>query len=171
MDLLTLLKQLHTITPDPTYTSISRRAVLSVRPRRNTGVRHALKEAFHTSLVFVFASILLLFLFGGLSLFGFGERRARPLAALDPLTLRAEADAIDIQIQLTKLTYVEPTSTPTANLTTRATSPDVALTVPPNLQEEVAEVAESLGLPLPATSTVEYPTVPGIDEALEELSR
>jgi len=89
-------------------------------------------------------------------------------ALIDPAGLRAEAQAIDIQIELSNLAYHEPA----AALSNETSSPFMAMTAPraavsPDVSKEAQTEAENLGIVPPSSSTA----TTSINDALDELSR
>jgi len=106
MNLLENLKQFKNIHPDPGFSADSRRRVLGGRIR--------MQDIFRANVPMAFATLALglLFVFAGTRFFTGGQ-----VAGIDPRSLRAEAQAIDIQIQLTDLKY---SSSPNGNETTPA---------------------------------------------------
>lgn len=102
MDLFELLKQLKKIEPNADYTRWSRMVILSTRRESGEKTLEAFLTRFRLarSLVLAGAGILAIFFMWGLV--GSGPSS---LPGLDPVGLRAEAEAIDIQIKLTGLVY------------------------------------------------------------------
>jgi len=97
MNLLENLKQFKNIHPDSGFSADSRRRVLGGRIRMQDILRTNVPMAFAT------LALGLLFVFAGTRFFTGGQ-----VAGIDPRSLRAEAQAIDIQIQLTDLKYSSP---------------------------------------------------------------
>lgn len=153
--IFTLLKRLTTIEPDRYFSEASRRAVLSRAPQEPKTITFWAKYAFRLgSSVAVIAAALFLVV-GGFSL----ARRFTPLgfSSLDPAGLRAEAQAIDIQVSLTDLNYSDQVSrTAPQGESTSAFAPKVAPVKPGVSQKKNA------------TST---PTNPTVDDVLEILSK
>ena len=90
------------------------------------------------------------------------------LSVIDPATLHAEAQAIDMQIQLANLSYQE--STTTVNESTTATAPDAA--VKPKFAATML-VGSSTATSTPSTvlaSSTQTSTM-SVDEALQQLSQ
>lgn len=106
MQLHELLKQLKKIEPDPDYTRKSRLLILGNEPLpgRSPFMRFLVHNLQFGAAVAVMAVVLFL-IFGGSPLFN----AITPFkgSALDPTSLKAEAQDIDIQVQLAKLSYQE----------------------------------------------------------------
>jgi len=177
MDLYDLLKKLQTIEPNRDYTETSRRVVLSTPRVAKLSPFRILFRALESSAAVLVASMLVLIFFGGFSVLRILTPGA-PSKTFDPLTLRAEAEAIDIQIQLANLNYVEPTEGETNPLATLLAMPTTTTSVAPpetitteNIRPEVAEQAKDLGLirdNAPDEATPPEHLV-GVDEALDLL--
>ncbi|MEK7193221.1 MAG: hypothetical protein AAB652_00315 [Patescibacteria group bacterium] len=165
MELLELLKQLKKIEANKEYAAKSRRVLLNIQkeiaaPRISLG--RLLLQTLQTGSTIVLAGLLLLLIFGGFSV----GKYLTPfrLSSLNPEGLRAEADAIDIQIQLTDLNYKEtdvPLILPVISST---------VSVDPAITKEVAKQAKELGINISQTSTTPTEAVT-IEKALEELSK
>jgi len=106
MELFELLKKLNNIKPDPEYVEKSKRVIFSapqLMPESNTWGRVMI--GIRIGAVTSLAAIAIIFVSG---LFG---GKPSSVSALDPVAIRAEAQAIDIQIELTKFGYDNPTTT------------------------------------------------------------
>lgn len=157
MELLKLLKQLKNIEPDRDYALRSKSLILSAARfdapavERKTLWSLLFENRMRSAVVLGAIFLAAAGVFASSKIFA-------PLAisTLDPAALRAEAEAIDIQIQLTNLTYSEVA--PDGNETTPAVIP---------ARKEAAEKAQDIGLPTQASSSLEI----SIDQILEVLSR
>ena len=108
MDLLQLLKQLNKIEPDPEYTRRSKLAILGLPENNQKRTAWGLVwSSIRFSTGAMVTGLVIVLIFVAFSAIKFSS--PTPLAALDPITLRAEAEAIDIQIQLATLGYENPT--------------------------------------------------------------
>lgn len=112
MDLLSLLKQFQKITADAEYQERSRahvmgfaRTTISREPQRFTlfASLRILVRTLESGFAIALMGFLLVLAAGGFS----GFRKPAGIVGLDPAALRAEAEAIDIQIQLSDLNYSE----------------------------------------------------------------
>ena len=104
MNLHELLQQLKTIEADRAYTRRSRELLLNTSPeaeRRTAWVTFL--RSLEAGVAFAIAIVLFFVISGG---FFSGDLTPLQLSSLDPGSLRAEAEAIDIQIQLTDLSYI-----------------------------------------------------------------
>jgi len=156
MDLITLLKKLKEVEPDRAYTERSRQLIFDIQqaPKKSWGsfarfVFESFQYASATALVLLLVVIVL----GGITL---GNRTSR-LPGLDLTNLRAEANAIDVQIELMSLNYFEHQEffLPNHETTTIPFAPTVA----PLLEKSDGETSVS--------STTDFT----IDEVLNQLSQ
>jgi len=100
MNSLEILKKLKEIVPDRYYAERSRTQILATeRPRRLSPWR-IFAESLEAGSAMVLAGALLVLILGG-----FSGINVLNIASLNPTSLKAEADAIDMQIQLTDLSY------------------------------------------------------------------
>lgn len=101
-----ILKKLQNIEPDREYSKRSRMVILSTSineaPEWSLFAYLFTRRKIATALSL--AAIFAVFILGGL----FGGGSYSNLPGLDPISLRAEAQAIDIQIKLTSLVYENP---------------------------------------------------------------
>ncbi len=161
--MMDLLKQLKRITPDPSFSARSRIELLAQMPMRI--VRPSIWQLFGESMAsagaLALVGMLLLVAVGGFSAWNF----LTPLriTSLDPAGLTAEAEAIDIQIQLAGVGY--------ADLQAAESTPAAADAPLPERRQSIAthKLAEELGLAEPAPTTTDAHTVT-IDEALDALA-
>ena len=162
--LLEQLKKIKKIEPDRDYTQRSRHLILSSREHglRSNGLR-SIVEIFWQSMQFgttvALAGVLLILIFGGFGI----ARLISPLqlSSLDVTNLRAEAQAIDIQIQLTDVNYTEPL---TLESTQATADPHASI----SLSQEPAR--KNTGGNVPTEEGTSTQAI-GIDEALEFLAR
>lgn len=172
-DFYKLLRELKNIKADPDYTARSRvyfvagtaepafaRATAD-KPARQLSVWQILSRSFQTSSAIVLTGILMLMALGGFSAWQFFS--PVKLASLDPAGIRAEAQAIDIQIKLTDLNYAESLN--------------------PTLTQETSTVFTATGNPKPSFQPTTHPASPqtsapvssteplSIDQTLDRLSQ
>lgn len=153
MDLLETLKQFKTIKPDETFTEKSKRAVLASFPLESPGIMGIFKtQRFIFRMVETGAALALAGFFVFLITGGFSGSSISPVrfSAIDPQALRAEAQAIDAQIELASLNYSEPA-----------------------LVESTQKLAATTGKKSSVTtsSTTNVSSTVSIDQALEALSK
>ena len=165
MNLEDSLKKLKNIQPDPTYTDYSRRAVLaSAQPERLT-VRNVFSHVFEAAGSLALVGLLIFAISGGFS----GSKYLSPIqfSGIDPAALHAEAQAIDMQINLANLTYTEAAPS-TINAIIAASTTAVA---PQAAANGTAAAASSTNM-VAATSTIPASTpsssIP-VNEALQRL--
>jgi hypothetical protein len=169
MELFDLLKNIKTIQPDAAYKEHSKRAVLAETPQKRVSAWRTIATIFETGIAVALAVFFILIITSqvpGISLPGPlttkipGVSPAQ-LSVINPETLRAEAQAVDIQIQLAQLTYQESTAT-------IESTPQVANAI--IAKRPAAIVASSSA----QTGTSTNPTASSslsIDQALQELSQ
>ena len=114
MELLEILKQLKMVRPDSSFTEKSRRALLASTPFATADssmmafkTRRFVFRLIETGVALSLAGLFIVLITGGFSGSTISPVR---FAAIDPQTLRAEAQAIDAQIELASLNYSEPGS-------------------------------------------------------------
>jgi len=106
MDLFHELKKFKKIDPDPAYVRRSREMILSSIPEDPVlSPWRILVHSVQFGSAVTLAVVLLMLVLGGFSAWRFLS--PFKLSSLDPASLKAEAQAIDIQIQLTKINYEE----------------------------------------------------------------
>lgn len=160
MEVEKILKDFKNIEPRQDFSKISRATILAT-PR---SIRKTWGQILWPSLRFstgaLITGFLIVIIVGAFSLTGMNSRV--PLASLDPITLKAEAEAIDIQIQLTTLGYENPiqaineTSTPKNSSFLKSVKPtptgevkkDTTKSTPPETEPEmtIEEALETLSL-------------------------
>lgn len=153
MHLKELLKRIREIEPDATYATRSRHLIMGGGINREEPVALSPWQIFLQSLQFGSAialfAVLLILIVGGFSTWKFLSPLR--LTGLEPTSLEAEAQAVDIQIQLTDIVYSEPLGLDNKT----STSP---------YGDEVKKQAENLGIKT-------TPPKITIDEALDLLSQ
>lgn len=110
MDILNLLKQLkNEIKPDKNFMLFSKQKLMAELNNQeffvinnNQRIKTAIWQSIYS---FVFTAFVLVIIFGAFSLF---KNTIFKLNVLDPTAIKAEADAIDFQIQMSKLIYNTP---------------------------------------------------------------
>ncbi len=157
MGLHDLLKQMKEIRPDAEYARRSRHLVLSSKTDapQPVSVRQFFFQIAQMGPALALAVVLLLLIAGGVSTSNYFSPIT--LSSLDPVSLRAEADAIDIQIQLMNIGYAEPQNAETTST--------VANSIKINIKNQVTQIAKTLGI---VSSTPTSPLT--IDEALSKLA-
>ncbi len=160
MDLLSLLKKFKNIQADPSFVAETRRALLeSPFPARRPSTWQILAQSLEFGSAIVLAGLLLVAVLGGVSAWRF----LSPLKmdGLDPTALQAEAQAVDMQLELTRIHYSESASAGAGAAGPKAASQEPATTAHKTAEKQ----AQTMGL-APATSSPE----PNIDETLDLLS-
>ncbi|KKW45316.1 MAG: hypothetical protein A3A43_03150 [Candidatus Liptonbacteria bacterium RIFCSPLOWO2_01_FULL_56_20] len=161
MKLESVLKNLQHIEADRGYTKRSRNLILSsgLPTFSFQNSWQVALRALQSGSAIALAGLLLVLTLGGFSAWQFLS--PFQISSLDPASLKAEAQAIDIQVQLTQVSYYEPL--PSEGVTS---SIPVALRLEASAIKREAEAqAQNLGLKT-ATSS---PSEPSIDETLERL--
>jgi hypothetical protein len=106
MDLIDTIKKLKNIEADKEFTRTSRSLILNTRREIKLNFWGLLLRSIELGVSLALAGLLIFMTLGGFSAWRF----LSPLQItvnLDPVSLRAEAQAIDIQIQLANLNYNE----------------------------------------------------------------
>jgi hypothetical protein len=162
MDLLEILKQFKTIASDPVAREISKRAILATTPKQHFGFRRILAGVFETG-VAVALSVFFIMVIAG----QFSNLPVAPvqLSVINPDTLRAEAQAIDIQIELAKLSYEETTTT------IASTVPMIATIKPKAVMTPLATKTKPTQTTVASSSSMEPTSTLSVDQALEQLSQ
>ena len=156
-DIIELLKTLKTIEPDREYAARSRALIIeAAQPGRLPHLWVRFVQTLEVGAAFALLALFaVLFVGGGL----FTPLRT---SSLDSSSLRAEAQAIDIQIQLTNINY--QATLQSANAESTVAAPVRASHETPTVSPE-PESGESTKTAEPATEPL------GIDDALLELAR
>jgi hypothetical protein len=103
MNLLKTLEELKNIKPDQTFSENSLRVILASTPIEPLSARRIFARSLATAGSLVMAGALVFIIAGGLS-----ETKLAPqFSGIDPIALRAEAQAIDTQINLLNINYTE----------------------------------------------------------------
>ena len=161
MNLFELLKQFKRIEPDATFSASSRRAILAqAELKESLTVRRVLFHIFEAGAAVALTGFFILILTGT-----FGSSRLAPVqfSAIDPQGIRAEAQAIDIQIQLANVAYQGGSS---AESTVSSAKPTTATSlVTPTAPQTATATAGVENSTSSSTSTV------SIDQALQSLSQ
>lgn len=153
MDSLEILKKLKKISADPLYAERAKTRILSVAQPRRVSAWRIILESFEVGSAIVLAGAFLVLIFGG-----FSGIKVLNVATLNPISLKAEADAIDAQIQLADLNYqdfAKQKETTVALVLPKAQSSQSSK---PTILSKVSETPTALTVPI------------GIDDALKALS-
>lgn len=150
MNSLEILKKLKKISADPMYSERAKMRILNTAQPRRISAWKIIFESIEVSSAIVLAGGFLVLVLGG-----FSGLQMFNVANLNPTSLKAEAEAIDAQIQLTNLNYQD---------FARQKESTIAIALPkakPSQPSQSSIASETPG----ATST---PL--GIDDALKALS-
>jgi hypothetical protein len=154
MNLFETLQKMKSVRPDPLFSEKSRRDILMSVPQEPLLPRIVFARFVGATGSLVLAGILVFIIAGGLSTTDLAPK----FSSIDPVALRAEAQAIDTQINLLNVSYTEsPVSTAPTPLSTGKTRGIIILD---NLSSSTAQTTASST----PTSTV------SIDEVLQGLS-
>ncbi|MDE2019201.1 MAG: hypothetical protein KGJ13_02520 [Patescibacteria group bacterium] len=170
------LKKLKNIQPDPTYTDYSRRAILASVQLQQITFGKIIGRILETAGSVALVGLMIFAITGGFS----GSKYLSPVqfSGIDPSALHAEAQAIDMQINLANLTYTEATHIaapqPVAPLLGTGTADSSTLTA--NVSSTVSATAISgTGVgsaSLAASTTQEAPSSSiSINEGLQKLTQ
>lgn len=111
MDIFEIIKKIKNIQPDESFKQESKRVILSEIPFEYVNIKKIFSprifflRVFETGVGVALAGLFIVIISGG-----FMGNSVSPMkfSAIDPKTLQAEAQAIDIQIKLANLNYSEP---------------------------------------------------------------
>lgn len=145
MDLFKTLKQFKNIEPDSGFTERSRREILSVGQRRGFNPLGAVWKSLEFAVSLSLAGILIFVILGGIS--NLGIFTSSPLNALDTQKIKAEADAIDINIELADLLYKESESGKRVTAQAESTRPEATISEtkePAGENEQIISIDEAL---------------------------
>ena len=171
MNFLESLKQLKTIQPDVSYAKKSRLVILASEQRESMGARQIFMRIFETAGSLALVGIILFAVSGGFS----SSRFFSPVSfqGIDPGALRAEAQAIDMQINIANLNYTE-------NATNGGSTPMATVPLPSRPISKIPAVSTAVIAPsatTTATSSVSSPatttasTSLSINQALQQLEQ
>ncbi|MDO8536718.1 MAG: hypothetical protein Q7R94_00525 [bacterium] len=156
MDPLQILKQFKNIEPDKDYTRKSRFLILHSAEQTKFGFWKLILKNTELGTAVALTGLLIFMILGGFS--AWSVTSPLGIANLDPAGLKAEAQAIDIQIELTNLNYSEDAAAIRSAESTPKAAPEEDL----------------LKTELPADPTTPDTTstsnAVSIDEALQKLS-
>lgn len=157
MNILTILKQLKNIEPDREFSRKSRSLVLGRESEKRLTLGEWILNNLGAAAALALASVLIFVIIGGFS--NWKIFSPLKLSSLDPASLRAEAEAIDIQIKLSNVGYSAP------NLIKQAES---TLSAAP----QGAKGSQVSGLNASSSSTNSTSSEAlSIDQALDKLSQ
>ncbi len=162
MNLFETLKQLKAIQPDPAFKENSRRTILATEPAprilpslKSLSPRRLIFRLVETGAAVALTGFFILLLMGGLS----GSKFAPvQYSSIDPTALKAEAKAIDIQIQLANVKYSE------------AAASTAALAGPKRPVLAAGLMAAATATSTEAASSTATTTAISIDQALQGLT-
>jgi hypothetical protein len=161
MTLFEKLKQLQRIAADPGFTENSRRTVLASVPKKALTPRMIFVQVLETAGSLALVGVLIFTIVGG---FSGASKYLSPVSfsGIDPTTLHAEADAIDMQIELANLNYLQTTSTAESTVVVTSGTPQAKIALPIPISGIESIPPASLATSSPSTS---------IDEALQSLTQ
>lgn len=151
------IKKLKEILPGREYAENSKRTILAAEQYPKWSFIGSLTESLGTGMAIVLAGALLVLVMGG-----FSSLNPFSLKSLDPAGLKAEAEAIDIQIRLSNLDY---------NAFTRVISEKKAVSALSVVSDDkTAENNSKLTAVIDETTSSSTENV-GVDDVLLELSK
>ena len=177
MDPIHYLKQLKSIEPDAEFSARTRAHLMSLTPHSpRLTLAHYLRSLAQSGGALALASVALILILGGLPF-----DTAHPVVGtpLDPASITAEAQAIDIQVQLSGLEYAyeeaaaiampgETTLSGRPTVNFKETNPVIGVAPAPLTGTGVG--AGSTSTPPLATSTATEPAAADIEDALDFLA-
>ncbi len=151
MNLLETLRELKKIQPDTIFSENSRRAVLAFTPAEPFSPRHVFARSLAAAGSLVLAGALIFIITGGLS----ATNLTPQFSSIDPTALRAEAQAIDTEINLLNINYAVSTA---------------PISIPVKAKGQIVVDGASLGVA--STTASSTPAAPvSVDEVLQGLSK
>jgi len=168
MKLFDILKQFKNIEPDAQFTAHSKAEILmSPRPERKTirGI-FAFLHIIETSAAVVLAGLFILVLTGSFS----GTPSVAPIqySVIDPTGLHAEAEAVDMQIQLANINYPQATEAATGTSgSTVATGTPIKITA---IKLPMSPAASSTNTQTAGATSTSSSSI-SVDDALQTLSQ
>lgn len=162
MNLFDILKQFKNIEPDPVFKENSKRAILASESMASATHRSRAQRTIW-KVIEIGAAVALIGFFVLLITGTFSTSKFAPVqySAIDPQSLRAEAQAIDIQIQLANLNYSEPSAESTMQVA--GVKPKGAKVAPSFTPSSTAESG--------AIATSSASSMVSIDQALKSLTQ
>jgi hypothetical protein len=174
MELFELLKEFKKIEPAAASKETSKRAILATMPRERLGVWRTVAGVFETAIAVGLVAFFIFVIVGGQFP---GSSYVAPVSpaqfsVINPETLKAEAQAVDIQIQLAKVAYTEATTT----AADESTQQIVAETAPAKISPAAVPAAESTVASSTAatantSSSTASSTNVSLDQTLEGLTQ
>ena len=156
MDVIKILKKLKNIEPGKEFTETSRRLILNVAPKPELGFWNILVKNLELGASLALAGLLIFLIVGGFSAWRIFS--PMQISNIDPTALRAEAQAIDIQIQLANLNYKTIAPPKSGESTPPSATAATGAAAPGSQTESGPRANASTSIPLT------------IDEALQKLS-
>jgi hypothetical protein len=157
-----IFKELRKIQPDEEYTRTSREFIMRTP---QLGIGHSWRKIFLNTFEYGAAIALVVFLLVMISGSSFNIFSPFRLASLNPGAIRAEAEAIDIQMKLLNLTYPDFETSSTPKLSTVKTSPEILTSKKTTNQD-----SSPAGNVATTTASDTSSTPIGPDEAVDLLS-
>lgn len=172
MNLIEILKQFKNIEPDKERSELSKRAILAMPQNAKRGSAWGFLRVFETGIAFVLVGFFVLLITGGYS--AVPSLSPVQYSVIDPASLHAEAQAIDIQIQLASVKYPDAGSTTSAlaalkNGSQSTSSARRAAIIKPVSTTSSSSAATPEGTSSATSAATSSPLT--IDEALQQLSQ
>lgn len=164
MDLFETLKQFKNINPNAAYQEKSKRAVLAHTPKESWSAKKMFITIFETGVGVALTVFFILIIIGQFP----GQSSVTPvhLSVINPATLRAEAQAVDMQIQLAQIDYnISTSSAESTPQTTVAIATEQPLLLATSSAATSTSSANGTSSDSTASSTLT------VDQALQQLSQ
>ncbi len=172
MNLLEILKHFKNIEPDSAYAEKSKRMILATDPREPWNLGRGLAHIFETGIALALTVFFILVIAGQFSNVPYVS--PAQFSVINPATLHAEAQAVDIQIQLANVAYRATTSTPIGMNETTAQSVTASGTVMAPSAGFTAAALEASGTAsssASASAATSSASAVSVDQALQELAK
>src|ERR1700691_4074612 len=103
MNLFETLKEFKNVSPDPTFSETSKRVILATTPRERWSIGRVFAHVIETGIAVALTVFFILVIAGQFSNVPYVSPTR--FSVVNPETLSAEAQAVDIQIQLADVVY------------------------------------------------------------------
>jgi hypothetical protein len=170
MNLFEAIQQFRTLSPDPGFTEKSKRMILASpqKAESSVGMRGVwiFLHTIETGAALALAGFFVLLATGSFS----GNSYLAPVqySVIDPGGLHAEADAIDMQIQLADISYAEVSSTAAESTAVMAGAGGSALSL---VSGSVTSKGTGRGNDATTTASGAASSTLSVDQALQQLSQ
>lgn len=171
MNLIDILKQFKNIEPDAAYSATSKRAILATEPGAMPSMPRWSTRRIVFTIIETGAAVALTGFFIFLVVNGLNGTGLAPVqyAAINPQSLKAEAQAIDMQIEIANLNYTESAAESTAPIPSSPSG--MAAKATAGLSNATTTATSSVSNASGSASGTTTSTSVTIDQALQSLGQ